>query len=112
MNQTEKTPEFAPDGWKEYLTIENNCKDGIDLESRIFETTDKIWRKNSSLVFESENDDEKHHHELSRYSGIMKSEGVEPNDEKNLKDLGEKHLTDENHTYVKLWKEFRIAPGK
>ena len=41
-----------------------------------------------------ENDDEKHHHELLRYSG-MKNRKVEPT-MKNLKDLGERHFTDDN----------------
>ena len=41
-----------------------------------------------------ENDDKKHHHELLRYSE-MKIRTIETNDEKNLKDLGERHLTDD-----------------
>ena len=35
-------------------------------------------REKSSSVFKSENDDEKHHHELFRHSGRIKSEEVEP----------------------------------
>ena len=48
-----------------------------------------------------ENDDEKHHHELLRHSGTMDNR----NDErtmKELKDLGERHLTDDNSFYGKL----------
>ena len=53
------------------------------------------FKRNSSSVFKSENDDEKHHHELLRYSG-MKIRKIETNGEKNLKDLGEIHMTDVN----------------
>ena len=35
-------------------------------------------KRNSSSVFQSENDDEKHHHELFRRSGRIKSEEIEP----------------------------------
>ena len=48
-----------------------------------------------------ENDEEKHHHELLRYYG-MKIRKVEPNNEKNLKDLGEKHTTDDNSFLCQL----------
>ena len=58
-------------------------------------------REKSSSVFQSENDDEKHHHDLLRYSGI-KIGKVEPMMKRKLRDLGETHLTDENHSYVKL----------
>ena len=34
-------------------------------------------REKSSSIFKSENDDEKHHHELLRHSGIMKNIKVE-----------------------------------
>ena len=53
------------------------------------------FRRNPSSVFNAENDDEKLHHELLRYSG-MKIRKVEPNDGKNLKDLGEIKMTDDN----------------
>ena len=43
----------------------------------------------------SENDNEKHHHELFRYSE-MKNGKVEPTMKRILKDLGERHLTDDN----------------
>ena len=41
-----------------------------------------------------ENDNEKHHHELLGYSG-MKIRKLNQR-RKNLKDLGERHLTDDN----------------
>ena len=37
----------------------------------------------------AENDDEKHHHELLRHSGRIKSEEVEPTMKRIVKDLGE-----------------------
>ena len=42
-----------------------------------------------------ENDDEKHHHELLRRSGTMDNRNDEPT-MKELKDLGERHLTGDN----------------
>ena len=62
-----------------------------------------IWRDNLLLSSKSENDDEKHHHELLRYSG-MKIRKVEPNDRKNLTDLGERHLTDDKSFLCQTWK--------
>ena len=36
------------------------------------------FRGNTSSVFKSQNDDEKHHQELLRHTGRIKSEEVEP----------------------------------
>ena len=69
-------------------------------------------REKSSSVFQSENDDEKHHHELLRYSGI-KIGKVEPTMKRILKDLGERHLTDEKFILTSnLEKEFESNTGK
>src|SRR4051812_22069902 len=57
-----------------------------------------------------ENDDEKHHHELLRHSGI-KIRKVEPT-MKELKDLGERHLTDDNSFLHQTLKRILEAPGK
>ena len=38
----------------------------------------RFREKKSSSVFQSKNDDEKHHHELFRHSGRIKNEEVEP----------------------------------
>ena len=51
----------------------------------------------------SENDDEKHHHELFRHSK-MKNGKVDPMMKIILKDLGERHLTDENSFLRQTWK--------
>ena len=63
-----------------------------------------LWSSNA------ENDDEKHHHELLRYSG-MKNRKVEPT-MKNLKDLGERHLTGDNSFLRQTLKDLRITPIK
>ena len=57
-----------------------------------------------------ENDDE-NHHELLRYSE-MKIGKVEPTMKIFQSDLGERHLTDEIHSYFKLRKEFGNSSGK
>ena len=65
-------------GWvKRILTIENNYEDGIKLELRIFGRTGKDLRGILLRSSKFENDNEKHHHELLRYSG-MKIRKVEP----------------------------------
>ena len=58
----------------------------------------------------AENDDEKHHHELLRHSG-MNNRKVDQRG-KNLKDLGEGHLTDDNSFLRQTMKDLRIAPEK
>ena len=45
-----------------------------------------------------ENDDEKHHYELLRYSG--------------MKDQGERHLTDDNSFLRQTWKRIETNSGK
>src|SRR3954464_12388438 len=57
-----------------------------------------------------ETDDEKHHHELLRHSG-MKIRKVEPT-MKELKDLGERHLTDDNSFLRQTSKRILEALGK
>ena len=59
----------------------------------------------------SENDDEKHHQVVE----ILRDEKMEgwANDEKNLKDLGEIHMTDdESFLRQNFEKNLRIAPDK
>ena len=50
----------------------------MKLEPRVFGRTGKDLRGTLLQSSESENDDEKHHHELLRHSGRMKNKEVEP----------------------------------
>ena len=67
------------------------------------ETRTRLGEKKSSSVFQSKNDDEKHHHELFRHSE-MKNGKVEPTMKRILKDLGERHLTDDKSFLCQTWK--------
>ena len=58
-----------------------------------------------------ENDDE-NHHELLRYSGRIKNTEVEPTMKNNLKDLGERHMTDDNSFLRQTSKDFGNGSGK
>ena len=53
-------------------------EDGIKLELRIFGRTGKDLRGTLLRSSKSENDNEKHHHELLRHSGRIKRGKVEP----------------------------------
>ena len=57
---------------------------------------------NTSSVFKSENDDEKHHHELFRHSGRIKSEDVEPTMKEFERSLEKDTWLKIIHSYVKL----------
>ena len=59
--------------------------------------------ENSSSIFKSENDDDKHHHELFRHSEMTNGK-VEPTMKRILKDLGERHMTDDNSFLRQTWK--------
>ena len=70
-------------GWvKRILTIENNYESGMKLEPRIFKRTDQDLRETLLQSSHYENDNEKHHHELLRHSG-MKNGKVEPTMKRN-----------------------------
>ena len=70
------------------------------------------FRGNTSSVFKSENDDEKHHQELFRHSGRIKSEEVEPT-MKRIWPILEKYIwLMIIHSYVKLGEEFESNSGK
>ena len=99
---------IAPDGWKEFSQSKTI---GITLEPRIFERTDKIWRKTLLRSSKSDNDDEEHHNELSRHSGRIKRGKVEPKMKRIWKRSWTRHMTDEIHTYIKLWKGFENNSG-
>ena len=53
-------------------------EDGLKLELHIFKRTEQDLRENLLQSSNAENDDEKHHHVLLRYSERIKSEEVEP----------------------------------
>ena len=76
-NQTEKTPELRRMGKKNSHNQKQLSEDGIKLELRIFGRTGKDLRGNLLRTSKFENDDEKHHHELLKHSGI-KIEKVDP----------------------------------
>ena len=66
-------------GWvKRILTIKNNYEDGIKLEPWILKRMKQDLEETLLLSSKSENDSEKHHHELLRYSRRMKNKKVEP----------------------------------
>ena len=105
-SRNENNSEMLRMGKKRIARLETIWEDGNKLEPWIFKRTDQdlgeILLRSSNV----ENDDE-NHHELLRYSGRMKSEGGWANDEKNLKDLGERHMTDDNsflrQTSKRIW---------
>ena len=72
----ETTHEMLRMGEKNFHS-QNNYEDGMKLERRIFGRTGKDLRGTLLRSSKSENDDEKHHHELLRHSG-MKIGKVEP----------------------------------
>ena len=91
----ETTHEMPRMGMKRILAIENNYERmASSLNYASLEIRVRIWRKNPLRSSKSENDDEKYHHELFRHSGRIESEEVEPTMKK-MKDLGERHLTDD-----------------
>ena len=55
-----------------------------------------------------ENDDEKHHHELLRYTRRMKSEEVEPTMKRVIRSW-RNHLTDDNSFLRQTLKDLRIT---
>ena len=93
--RNENNSEMLRMGKKRIAWLETIWEDGNKLEPWIFKRTDQdlgeILLRSSNV----ENDDEKHHQELLRHSGMKNWKGW-TNDEKNLKDLGERHLTDDN----------------
>ena len=95
----------APDGKKRIVTIKNNYEDGIKLEPWI------SWRKGKDLrgtllrSSKSENDDEKHHHELLRHSGRIKRKRLSQRWKQFENDLGEGMRLMKIHSYVKLQKD-------
>ena len=76
------------------------------------EETRTRLRENLLRSSNTENGDEKHHHELLRYSGRMNNEGVEPTMKRIVKDLGEIHMTDDESFLRQALEDLRITPGE
>ena len=76
-NEIEKTPALLRMGENNSHNRKQFWEDGIKLEPWIFGRTGKNLRGTLLRSSKSENDDEKHHHELLRYSGL-KNGKVEP----------------------------------
>ena len=94
------------------MTIKNNYEDGIKLELRIFKRTGKDLRGTLLRSSHAENDDEKHHHELLRYSERIKNEEIEPTMKRMWTILEKNIRLMIIHSYVKLGKEFKSNSGK
>ena len=81
-------------------------EDGIKLELCIFGRTGKDLRGTLLWSSKSENDNEKHHHELFRHSGRIKNEEVEPTVIRIWQILEKYIWLMIIHSYVKLGEEF------
>ena len=111
-NQTEKTPELLRMGEKNSPNQKQLWEDGIKLELRIFGRTGKNLRGTLLRSSNVENDEEKHHHELFRHSGKIKSEKVEPTMKRIWKILEKDIWVMTNHSYIKLGKNLRVTLGR
>ena len=65
-------------GMKRILTIGNDLRGWHEARTTNPQENAQGFKRNSSSVFNVENDDEKHHPELLRYSGRMTRKEVEP----------------------------------
>ena len=110
-SRNENNSEMLRMGKKRITRLETIWEDGNKLEPWIFKRTDQdlgeILLRSSNV----ENDDEKHHHELLRHSG-MKIGKVEPTMKRIWKILEKDIWLMIIHSYVKLWKEFENNSGK
>ena len=100
----------AMDGWKEFSQSTQLWKDGVKLEPWILKRMEQDLRETLLRSSNVENDDEKHHHELL----ALRNEEWKgwANDAKNLKDLREIHMTDDESFLHQTLKDLRIAPVK
>ena len=92
----------APDGWKEFSQSKKLWKDGIKLEPWILKRMEQDLREILLWSSKSENDDEKHHHESFRHSGMKKRGEVEPKMKRIWKILEKNIWQMMNHSYVKF----------
>ena len=96
---------IALDGWKEFSQRKQLWEDDIKLEPWILMRTEQDLEETLLLSSNVGNDDEKHHHELLRYSG-MKIRKVEPTMKRIWQILEKDIWLMTNHSYAKLGKEF------
>ena len=88
----------------------NNNEDGKKLEPRIFKRTGQDLRETLLRSPNVENEDEKCHEEFRDTPDEWQEEGG-AKDENNWKQAWRRHVTDGNHSYVTLWKEFENNSG-
>ena len=103
-SRNENNSEMLRMGKKRIARLETIWEDGNKLEPWIFGRTGKDLRGTLLRSSKSENDDEKHHHELLRHSG-MKIRKVEPTMKRIWKILEKDIWLMIIHSYVKLRKE-------
>ena len=110
-NQSEKTLELLRMDEKNSHNRKQLWEDGIKLEPWILKRMEQDLRETLLRSSNVENDDERHHHELLRHSG-MKIGKVEPM-MKRIWNILEKDIwLMIIHSYVKLGKEFESNSGK
>ena len=108
-NRTEKTPDLLRMSENNSHNRKQLWEDDIKLAPWILGRTGKDLR--GTLLRWSENDDEKHHHELLRYSG-MRNIKVGPTMKRIWKILEKDIWLMVIHSYVKLWNAFENNSGK
>ena len=98
------------DGWKKILTIENNYERMHQARTMNLEENGARFKRNSSSVFKCW----EWWWEPPWIVEILWNENWKgwTNDEKNLKDLGERHMTDDNPFLRQALKRIFEAPGK
>ena len=102
---------IAPDGWKEFSQSKTIMRGWHMLEPWILKRMEQDLRETLLRSSNVENDDEKHQHELLRYSR-MNIRKIEPTMKIIWKILEKDIWLMAVHSYVKLWKNLRIAPEK
>ena len=98
-------------GMKRIPHNRNNNEDGMKLEPRIFKRTGQDLRETLLRSSNVENEDEKCHEELLS-TPEWRIKKVEPTMKRIWKRSWRRHVTDGNHSYVTLWKEFEYNSRK
>ena len=111
-NQTEKTPELLRMGEKEFWQLETIMRGWQQARMTNLEENGARLKEESSLVFQTENDDEKYREELGRCSETMNTRNVESKLKRIWKRSQRSRMTDGIHTHDILWKEFENHSGK